>query len=81
MKTLIIAEKKTVGEAIAAAIGVKNRHAGYMDGDHYIVSWCQGHLISFCKPDDYDKRYHVWSMDDLPIIPSDWKTEILAKTE
>lgn len=81
MKTLIIAEKKSVGEAIAAAIGVKNRHAGYMDGNHHIVSWCQGHLIGFCKPDDYDKRYHVWSMDDLPIIPVDWKTEILAKTE
>ena len=34
MKTLIIAEKKTVGEALAAAISVKNRHAGYMDGNH-----------------------------------------------
>ena len=47
---LIIAEKRSVGEAIAAAIGVKEKKKGYLEGLNAIVSWCVGHLVETAPP-------------------------------
>ena len=69
---LIIAEKKSVGEAIAAAIGVKEKEKGYMEGLNAIVSWCIGHVVELAPPAAYDERYIKWRWDDLPILPEQW---------
>lgn len=69
---LIIAEKKSVGEAIAAAIGVKDKEKGYMEGLNAIVSWCIGHVVELAPPSAYNERFHVWRWDDLPILPEQW---------
>lgn len=69
---LIIAEKKSVGEAIAAAIGVKDKEKGYMEGLNAIVSWCIGHVVELALPSAYNERFHVWRWDDLPILPGQW---------
>ena len=42
-QTLIIAEKPSVAQTIAAALGVKNKKDGYIEGNGYLVSWCVGH--------------------------------------
>ena len=70
---LIIAEKKSVGEAIAAAIGVKEKKNGYMEGLNAIVSWCVGHLVEMAPPGAYNERLLKWRWDDLPIFPQEWK--------
>jgi DNA topoisomerase-3 len=36
---LVIAEKPSVGQSIAAVLGVKERKDGYLIGNGYIVSW------------------------------------------
>ena len=41
---LVIAEKPSVAQSIAAVLGAKSRHDGYLEGGGYIVSWCFGHL-------------------------------------
>ena len=69
---LIIAEKKSVGEAIAAAIGVKEKQKGYMEGLNAIVSWCIGHVVELAPPSAYNERFHIWRWDDLPILPEQW---------
>ena len=43
---LVIAEKPSVGAAIAAVIGANEKRSGYFEGSGYLVSWCIGHLIS-----------------------------------
>ncbi|MCM1529763.1 MAG: DNA topoisomerase 3 [Alistipes sp.] len=73
---LIIAEKKSVGETIAKVLGAKSKNNGYIEGDGYIISWCQGHLVGLSLPDSYGEQYeHYWTFDNLPIIPQEWKFE------
>lgn len=47
---LVIAEKPSVAQSIAAVLGAKSRHDGYLEGSGYIVSWCFGHLAELAEP-------------------------------
>ena len=42
---LVIAEKPSVGAALAKALGAREKKKGYIGGDDLIVSWCVGHLV------------------------------------
>jgi DNA topoisomerase-3 len=70
---LIIAEKPSVGAAIAAALGAANRKNGYIEGSGIIVSWCIGHLVGLADAGSYDERFKKWRYDDLPILPEEWR--------
>lgn len=70
---LIIAEKSSVGQAIAAVLSATARHNGYLEGSGYLVSWCAGHLAEFARPDAYDAKYDKWRYQDLPILPEQWQ--------
>lgn len=73
---LIIAEKKSVGETIAKVLGAKTQKNGYIEGNEYIISWCQGHLVGLALPDSYGEQYkNFWTFDNLPIIPQEWEFE------
>ena len=78
---LVIAEKPSVGLAIAKVLGAKNRHEGYWEGNGYLVSWCFGHLVQLADAKDYDPRYEKWSIDDLPILPKQWQYHILPEKQ
>lgn len=70
---LVIAEKPSVAQSLAAVLGAKEREQGYLQGNGYVVSWCVGHLIGLAAADAYDARYSNWCYEDLPIIPKVWK--------
>ena len=70
---LIIAEKPSVAQSIAAALGIKGRRDGYLEGDGYLVSWCLGHLAGLAPADAYDPAYSKWELAALPILPGEWK--------
>ncbi len=70
---LIIAEKPSVAQIIAAALGVKKRRDGYLEGDDMLISWCFGHLAGLADASIYDAKYSAWNMEDLPIIPEKWR--------
>lgn len=70
---LVIAEKPSVAQSIAAVIGATVRKDGYMEGNDYLVSWCVGHLVELASADSYDEKYAKWQYADLPILPFDWK--------
>lgn len=70
---LIIAEKPSVGAAIAAALGAKDRKNGYIEGNGLIVSWCIGHLVGLANAGSYDECFKKWRYDDLPILPDEWQ--------
>jgi len=75
---LVIAEKPSVGMALAKALGVTDKKDGYMEGNGYIVSWCVGHLVSLADADIYDEKFKKWNISDLPIMPSDWQFVVSA---
>ena len=78
---LIIAEKKSVGNNIAAALGAKEAGDGFLHGNDLIVTWCVGHLVELAMPEDYKPEYAYWRYKDLPIIPDRWKYSISTATE
>ena len=41
---LVIAEKPSVAQSLAAVIGATVRKDGYLEGNGWRVSWCVGHL-------------------------------------
>ena len=45
---LVICEKPSVGAAVAAALGVREKKDGYIEGNGYVISWCIGHLVRTC---------------------------------
>ena len=73
---LVICEKPSVGMSIAAVLGLKSRHDGYIEGGGYIVSWCFGHLAGLASAEVYDERLSKWRYDDLPILPGKWEYTI-----
>ncbi|HEO1201119.1 TPA: DNA topoisomerase 3 [Streptococcus agalactiae] len=78
---LVIAEKPSVAMSIAKLIGAKNKKDGYYEGNDYRVSWCVGHLVQMANPDNYDEKYKKWRIEDLPIIPKEYKYEIVKSTK
>ena len=78
---LVIAEKPSVGAAIAAVMGANEKRSGYFEGSGYLVSWCIGHLISLADAATYNEQYRKWKYDDLPIVPQDWQFTVASGKE
>jgi DNA topoisomerase III len=69
-KTLVIAEKPSVGRDLARVLpGAFSKHEGYLESAEHVVTWAVGHLVQLAEPDEYDDRYKKWRMADLPIVP------------
>jgi DNA topoisomerase III len=69
-KTLVIAEKPSVGRDLARALpGPFAKHEGWLEGPEHVISWAVGHLVQLAEPDEYDAKYKRWRMADLPIVP------------
>lgn len=80
MKSLIIAEKPSVGRDIANTLNINEKRNGYFENNQYIVTWALGHLVTNATPEQYDKNFKEWSLNDLPIIPNKMKTVVISKT-
>ena len=69
-KTLVIAEKPSVGRDLAGALpGSFSKQEGYLESDDTVITWAVGHLVQLAEPEQYDERFKRWRMDDLPIVP------------
>jgi len=79
---LYIAEKPSLGRAIAAALPKPHKnhktHIELANGD--VVSWCIGHILSQADPQDYDASFKKWSMETLPIVPQQWQLKPIPRT-
>jgi DNA topoisomerase III len=73
-KTLVIAEKPSVGRDLARVLpGPFAKQEGWLEAPDYVVTWAVGHLVQLAEPDEYDAKYKRWRMPDLPIVPSKFK--------
>jgi DNA topoisomerase-3 len=73
-KTLVIAEKPSVGQDLARALpGPFQKHEGFLEGPDHVITWAVGHLVQLAEPEAYDAKYKSWRMADLPIVPERFK--------
>ena len=79
-KTLILAEKPSVGRDIARVFNCNKNVNGGLEGNKYIVTWALGHLVTLADPEKYDKHYQKWDINDLPIIPSKMQLVVIKQT-
>ena len=73
---LVIAEKPSVAQSLAAVIGATTRKDGHLEGNGWLVSWCLGHLAGLADAATYNPDYAKWRYDDLPILPESWRFTI-----
>ncbi|MDC1542005.1 DNA topoisomerase, partial [Candidatus Pseudothioglobus singularis] len=79
-KTVVLAEKPSVGRDIARVLKCNKKGNGYLEGNKYIVTWALGHLVTLADPESYDVKYKEWRMEDLPMLPSPLKLIVIKKT-
>ncbi len=79
-KTLVLAEKPSVGRELARVLNCKKSGEGYLEGEKYIVTWALGHLVTLADPEAYDEKYKKWEMDYLPMLPDKMKLVVIGKT-
>ncbi len=76
-KTLLIAEKPSVGQDLARVLkGPFKKQEGSLEGPEHVITWAVGHLVQLAEPDSYDAKYKSWRMGDLPIVPERFKLEV-----
>jgi DNA topoisomerase-3 len=79
-KRLIIAEKPSVANDIAKALGGFAKRDGYFESDQYVLSSAVGHLLEIAAPEEYDVKRGKWSFTHLPVIPPQFDLHPIAKT-
>src|SRR5215213_10053192 len=75
-KTLVIAEKPSVGRDLAGALPdsfTTSRDKTHIDGETYVITWAIGHLVGLAQPEEYDEKLKKWRYADLPIVPKKFK--------
>lgn len=81
MKTLVLAEKPSVGRDIARVLHCQQKSDGYIEGKEYVVTWGLGHLVELQPPESYDGKYKEWKTEDLPIMPEKLYTAVIPQTK
>jgi DNA topoisomerase-3 len=72
-KALVITEKPSVARDIVDVLGGFTEHDGYFESDSHIVTFAVGHLFELLAPEEIDDKYKRWTLDALPIIPSEFR--------
>lgn len=80
MKSMVLAEKPSVAKEIARILRCDKKGNGFFEGHQYVVTWALGHLVTLAEPQDYDKKYSEWRMQDLPMLPEKMKLKVIRKS-
>ncbi|NLN49554.1 MAG: DNA topoisomerase III, partial [Clostridiales bacterium] len=79
-KSLILAEKPSVGRDIARVLNCNKKNYGYFEGPNHIVTWALGHLVTLATPEVYGKKFATWRLEDLPMLPKELKLIVIKET-
>ena len=72
---LVIAEKPSMAQTIAAALGIKGKQDGYIEGGGYLISWCVGHLVQLAEAAAYGEQYRKWQLDSFLSLKKPFKNQ------
>ncbi len=79
-KTLVIAEKPSVGKDIARVLNAEIKGKGHAEGQSFVITWALGHLIELAEPSFYNKEWQRWALENLPMIPERMKLRVIKNT-
>ena len=77
MKSLVIAEKPSVGRDIARVLHCNQKGNGFQEGSKYVVTWALGHLVTLADPEEYDKKYTKWELYSVLIMQKEMKLVVI----
>jgi DNA topoisomerase-3 len=80
-KALIIAEKPSVANDLARALGGFKKQDDHFENEKYVISSALGHLVELCLPTELDVKRGKWSFAKLPIIPNEFDLKPIDKTK
>ena len=80
-KKLIIAEKPSVANDIARALGGFARHGDYFESDEFVLSSAIGHLLELVAPEGFEVKRGKWSFANLPVVPPNFDLKPIERTE
>jgi DNA topoisomerase-3 len=80
-KKLIIAEKPSVANDIARALGGFTRHGDYFESDKFVLTSAIGHLLELVAPEAYEVKRGKWSFAHLPVIPPHFDLKPIERSE
>ncbi|HEY6248746.1 MAG TPA: DNA topoisomerase, partial [Candidatus Angelobacter sp.] len=79
---VVLTEKPSVARDIAAAMGANQKRDGYFEGNGYQVTYAFGHLVTIAEPEEMNPAWGgPWKMEQLPMIPTQWKYRVAEKAE
>lgn len=79
-KQLIIAEKPSVAQDIARALGGFTREGDYFESEEYVLSSAVGHLLELAVPEEFEVKRGKWSFAHLPMIPPHFALNPIEKS-
>jgi DNA topoisomerase-3 len=79
-KALIIAEKPSVANDIAKALGGFTKSKEYLESDDFVLTSAVGHLVEIAMPEDEEVKRGKWTFAHLPAIPSRFDLRPIEKT-
>jgi len=81
-KSLIIAEKPSVAQDLARALGKVPKQGDHFENEQYVISSAVGHVVELEMPEDIDKKkYGFWRLETLPIIPEKFGLKPIADSK
>lgn len=80
MKKLIIAEKPSVSKELAKTLGRCTKTKEYYENENYIITSLFGHLLELYDMKDYNEKYKVWNLDDIPFFPNGFKWKLKSQS-
>ena len=78
---LYLTEKFSAAAEVSKYLPNAARKQGYFQTGAGIVTWAMGHLLEQAEPEFYDTKYKKWRLEDLPIIPKEWKLLVLPRSK
>lgn len=79
-KSIVLAEKPSVGRELAKILHCNQKGNGCFIGPKHIVTWALGHLVTLADPEAYDDRYKTWNLEDLPMLPAAMELVVIKET-
>ena len=79
-KQLIIAEKPSVAQDIARALGGFTKEKDYFESEHYVLSSAVGHLLELVVPEEYEVKRGKWTFAHLPVVPPHFALKPIDKS-
>jgi DNA topoisomerase-3 len=79
-KSLVLAEKPSVGRELAKILHCNQKGNGCLIGPRHIVTWTLGHLVTLADPEVYHEKYKTWRAEDLPMLPSKLELVVIKAT-